>query len=360
MTTATAAGGVLARRYWLVALLVMIVTALHYVTAVHWHAAHGIYRRLYYFPIILAAFRGGWPAGLTTSLVVGALYLPHALGEVGHDPGSPLEKGLEMALYVAVGLVCGVLVTRQQRILRRLAETLAEKHRMETQLLRQARLAAVGRLSAGLAHEIRNPLASLKGAAEILADDRAPDDPRARMLGIIRTEAARLNDVLTRFLDFARPADREPRRCDLAAEARNVVELMRHRRGAADILGPSPQDPPAELLGDREQLRQLLVNLILNGVEAAGEGGRVEVAVSADGDRVRCVVADDGPGFDPDALRQLGTPFFTTKPEGTGLGLAASVRIAEDHGGALTVDESAARGARVVVDLPRAGRPGGR
>lgn len=343
------------RRYALVAFLVALVTLLHYNTAMHLHNAHGIYRRLYYFPIILAAFRGGWQGGLITALACIAAYLPHAMGRVGHDPGTPLEKNLEMMLYVAVGLVCGVLVTRRERTLAELGRTLEEKSRMEAELMRQTRMAAVGRLSAGLAHEIRNPLASIKGAAEILSDDAPAADPKVRLLNILKVEAVRLNDVLTRFLDFARPADRHPRRFDAAAEAREVVELLRHRNDATAWSAPTPDAGPITMTGDREQVRQLLLNLALNAGAAAGEGGSVAVRVRAHGPTVELTVEDDGPGFSEESLQNLGTPFFTTKDEGTGLGLAICHRIVEDHGGTLSVESATPHGARVTARLPRGG-----
>jgi len=341
------------RRWAPVATLVVLVSLLHYNTSMHLHAAHGIYRRLYYFPIILAAFRGGWQGGLVTALVCIAAYLPHSMGHVGHDPGTPLEKSLEMMLYVAVGLVCGLLVTRRERTLAELGRTLREKSRMETELVRQARLAAVGRLSAGLAHEIRNPLASIQGAAEILSDDAQPDDPKARLLNILRVEAGRLNDVLTRFLHFARPTDRDPRRFDVAAEVRDVAELLRHRWSSIDWSGPSADDAPVSMVGDREQIRQLLLNLALNAAEAAGDGGAVAMSAAAGAESIALTVTDDGPGFSPESLQNLGTPFFTTKEQGTGLGLAICQRIVDDHGGRLGVESREPRGARVTVTLPR-------
>ncbi|MEZ4387865.1 MAG: hypothetical protein R3D98_09860 [Candidatus Krumholzibacteriia bacterium] len=111
------------KSYGLIALMVLVVTLMHYNTAMHIHAAHGIYRRLYYFPIIIAAFRGGRTAGLATAVVVCAVYLPHAFGFIGFDPAPTLEKILEMALYVAVGLVAGVLEDRERRARRRLQDS---------------------------------------------------------------------------------------------------------------------------------------------------------------------------------------------------------------------------------------------
>ncbi len=350
-------------RYLLVALMVVVVTLMHYSTAIHLHGAHGIYRRLYYFPILFASFLGGWPAGLATSLIVCAVYLPHALGLIGLDPAPTLEKMLEMVLYVAVGLVAGILVSRQTRTQRSLeataadlSRTLDEKAAMEAELVRSARLAAVGRLSAGLAHEIRNPLASIQGAAEVMQDDFPAGHPKGRLLRVLVEETGRLNAVLTRFLAYARPQPARREVVDLRAEARRAVELIGHREGAPRLRGPDAGAAACPARGDGEQLRQVLLNVILNAAEAAGAGGRVTVSVAAEGERVVCVVEDDGPGFTREALENLGAPFFTTKPGGTGLGLAICHRIVEEHGGRLTAENLGAKGARVRIELPAADR----
>lgn len=353
------------RRYGLVALMVLVITLMHYNTAIHIHAAHGIYRRLYYFPIIIAAFRGGQQAGWWTAVIICLVYIPHAFGLIGFDPGSTLEKVLEMMLYLAVGLVTGKLEDRERRTRDHLRRTLDERERLQAELVRSERLAAVGQLSAGLAHEIRNPLASIKGAAEILGDstggDRADQtDGRSRMLAILKEETARLNEVLTRFLGFARPATEGASRFDLGDELRRLGDLLAHRPDAPRVSVRVPDGVhPCE--GDLTQIRQLLLNLGLNAAEAAGPkpGGAVTLALSRQGHELVITVADNGPGFSPEALRNLGTPFFTTRPGGTGLGLATSLRLARDHGGDLVVDPVDTDGARVVVRLPAAATTGG-
>ena len=348
------------RSYVLVALMVAVVTTMHYSTAMHIHAAHGIYRRLYYFPIIIAAFAGGRRAGLLTAMAVCALYIPHAFGAIGFDPAPTLEKVLEMILYLAVGLVTGVLEDRERRTRDSLQASLTERERLERELVRRERLAAVGQLSAGLAHEIRNPLASIKGAADVLQDDGQATGPAARMLAIIREETARLNDVLTRFLDFARPRPGEHGRLDMAAEVADVADLLAHR-DAAPAVRVEPADGPLPVRGDRTQLRQLLLNVGVNAAQAAGAApdGQVVLGAGRDGDRILVTVTDNGPGFTADAAASLGTPFFSTREGGTGLGLATSLRIARDHGGDLRVDADHAGGARVVISLPVAGDEGG-
>ena len=339
-------------------LLVALVTMLHYNTAIHIHAAHGIYRRLYYFPIILAAFRGGTVGGLGAALLVIALYIPHAMGLIGFDPANPVEKTLEMILYVAVGLLSGILVSRINAARDAMARTaddlqaaLDEKTAMEAELVRSTRLAAVGRLSAGLAHEIRNPLASIKGSAEVLSDDYPSEHPKSRMLVILLEEANRLNQVLTRFLTFARSEPGRPQAMDLVAEAREVAELTAHQEGAAAISVNEPPSSFGQVLANREQIRQVLLNLVLNASSAAGPTGRVEIAFQVSNECFSCLIQDDGPGFTPEAITQFGTPFFSTREGGTGLGLATSLRIVEDLGGALAVDPEFKGGARVILTL---------
>jgi len=347
----------LVRAYGLVALMVVLVTLMHYNTAMHIHAAHGIYRRLYYFPIIIAAFRGGRRAGLITSLTICALYIPHAFGWIGFDPAPTLEKVLEMILYVAVGLVTGTLEDRDRRSRDRLRASLDAQRRLQDALVQRERLAAVGQLSAGLAHEVRNPLASIQGAAEVLQDSARDDDPRRRMLAIIREETTRLNGVLTRFLAFARPGGQERAPLDLAEELDRLADLLDHRDRAPRLRVERPAGP-ALITGDRDRIRQLLLNLGLNAAEAAGPApaGEVVLGLQADAGRWLVSVTDNGPGFTEEALHNLGTPFFTTRDGGSGLGVAISLRTARDHGGDLWVDTAHRGGARVVVALPAGDR----
>ena len=348
----------LLRQYWLALLVVGLITLAHYNTAFHIHALHGIYRRLYYFPIIIAAFRGGTRGGLAFALMVCAVYLPHAMGKIGFDPGTPTEKSLEMVLYLAVGLLSGILVSRLNAARHRLEETathlqrtLDEKSAVENELVRSARMAAVGRLSAGLAHEIRNPLASIKGSAEVLADDYPTEHPKSRLLSILLEETGRLNTVLTRFLAFARSEPGELQAFDLVAEARAVVDLMAHQPDSAPVI-LTAENHTALARGNPEQVRQVILNLALNAASVASNSSQIEIIVDQVDGWSRCRVNDHGPGFDQEALENFGTPFYSTREGGTGLGLATSLRIVEDQGGSLKIDLEYRTGASVVLSLP--------
>jgi len=356
--------------------LILVISALHYLTphsGVHDHTTHataypwyinlhGIYRRLYYFPIVLAAFRGGPRGGEMAALLVIALYVPHATGWIGHDPGTAVEKILEIGLYLAMGLSTGVLVDRINAARSRLQHTaedlraaLNQKTAMEDELIRSARMATVGRLSAGLAHEIRNPLASIKGSADVLSDDYPAGHPKARLFRIMLEETARLNQVLTRFLTFARtePGERLP--FDLTAEATAVQELLNQRPHTATVVCRGETSLYA--LGNGEQIRQVLLNLLLNGTAAAGPTGQVCLNLTREQDRAICRISDTGPGFSAEAVANFGTPFFTTKSDGTGLGLATSLRLVEDLGGTLTIDPEHSAGACVVLTLAATNTP---
>ncbi len=356
------------RKYGLALGMILVISSLHYLTphgAGHvqegsspWYAnLHGIYRRLYYFPIILAAFRGGRRGGELSALLVIIMYIPHATGRIGHDPGTPVEKFLEMILYLGIGLVTGILVERINAARKHVQQTaedlraaLHEKTAMEAELVRSARLAAVGRLSAGLAHEIRNPLASIQGSAEVLGDDFPDGHPKAGLFRIMLDETARLNGVLTRFLEFARSEPGEREIFDLTKEAQAVQQLITMQDDEVRVEVSGVEQLMA--LGNRQQIRQVLLNLGLNAVAAAGPDGRVRLVLERNETDAVCRVNDSGPGFSDEAIENFGTPFFSTKPAGTGLGLATSLRIVEDLGGTLQVDQEHQSGGSVKLTLP--------
>jgi two-component system sensor histidine kinase PilS (NtrC family) len=243
---------------------------------------------------------------------------------------------------------------------------------MEGELRRQERLAAVGQLSAHLAHEIRNPLAAISGSIQVL-DATLPcsvkDDETRRLLDIAVREADRLNRLITDFLQFARPGPSKRTTVSVALVVEEVLHML------DSVCPPSVRvslDAPRELrvLADENQLRQLLWNLLLNALQALPDGGSVDVTVAqvpaqapAAGDRraaeegtrwVEIEVADTGAGIPEDVLDHIFDPFFTTKKEGTGLGLATVHRIVEGHGGHLAVESVVGAGTRFRIRLPHA------
>jgi two-component system sensor histidine kinase PilS (NtrC family) len=241
-------------------------------------------------------------------------------------------------------------------------QDLTELRAMEVRLGRSERLADLGQVAAGLAHELRNPLASMMGSVELLRASSLGEEDR-RLLDIVLREGGRLAQLVTEFLAFARPAPLRRAPVDVAVLAAETLEAFSHDP-AATGLTLERRLSPAPVQADADQLRQVLWNLLVNAAQALasgaaqGGGGRIEVACSAGEEGgATLVVSDDGPGIDPEDRAHLFTPFFTTKPEGTGLGLATIHRIVDAHGGSVTVEGERGRGARFTVRLPAAGAP---
>ncbi len=227
---------------------------------------------------------------------------------------------------------------------------------MELRVQRSERLADLGRVAAGLAHELRNPLASMAGSVELLKSAPGLRDPEARLMEIVLREAARLEQLVAAFLDFSRPAPPRRERVDLGRSLAETLEVFANDPATGRVRVVRTLAPTLAWC-DPDQVRQVFWNLLANAAHAAGSTGapgEVRVECGPEGDSARVVVEDDGPGISPADLKQLFTPFFTTKEGGTGLGLATVQRIVDAHGGAVSVDSAPGQGTRFTVRLPSA------
>ncbi len=244
-------------------------------------------------------------------------------------------------------------------------QDLTELKRMEIAVARAERLASIGRLSAAIAHEIRNPLASISGSIEILRDQPGTDPESRQLMDIAVREVDRLNALVTSLLDYARPRTEDPRRVTLADEVSEIVGAFeRERRDARQPIQVALQ-AEAEIAVEAAggQLRQIIWNLLRNAAEAMPEGGTITVSVtheleSTDAGRWRplaiLTVADTGSGIPKSDLDRIFEPFFSTKSGGTGLGLATVARIVDDHHGTIEVTSEVGRGTAVTIRLPAA------
>ena len=323
--------------------LVLLITAFHYGTDAHHISAHNVYRRLYYLPILVAAFAGGLRGGLLTALIACALYIPHAFLVMHGDPSPTIDKLMEMLLFLVVGALAGLLVSQRDRAQERVEAALRERDELERELVRAGKLSAVGEVAAGLAHEIRNPLASIMGSAEALGKEFPEDHRKHRISQLMLREIERLDRVIRCFLEFARPATPQRRDIDLMSLVEGLQSLVDHRTSSVDIVLPEPRR--AQVFADPDQATQVLLNLLLNGLEAVeGEGATGEVRIRFDDRMVGkrpylCVgIQDSGPGIPEKFLESIFDPYFTTKANGTGLGLSLSSRIMEAHDGFLHVE----------------------
>jgi two-component system sensor histidine kinase HydH len=356
--------------------VIALITVGHDLTPLSRQAQHDMLIRLYYFPIALGGLWFGLKGGLGTAALITLVYLPHVL-IVDHGP---MTTGylLEIPIFLAVGLLIGLVVDRQEHYRRGLeiqAETLAQSHRemqeqtrllleKETQLRRADRLSALGQLSAGLAHEIRNPLGSIKGAVEILQDDFPPGHPKAEFYAILLKEVERLNGVLTNFLSFTRPVTPHLAPLDVRAVLTALEGLISGQARAHRVqIFTSFHAGPSRVMADETLLKQAFLNIMLNALEAMPEGGDLAISTrlspeGATGGRpewVEAVFDDTGPGIQEDDLGRIFDPFFTTKKDGTGLGLAITHRIIETHHGTIQVMSQRGKGTTFVVSLPLEG-----
>ncbi|MFM7200264.1 MAG: ATP-binding protein [Myxococcota bacterium] len=240
-----------------------------------------------------------------------------------------------------------------------LIEDLTRIKLLEQKARRDDRLKVVNRLSAGLAHELRNPLASISGSIQVLRDELDLRDENRTLMDIVVRETDRLNALLTDFLQYVKPSQQERHPLDLERVLREVVEALRYNpRCARTVRFEISCHHQQTLLADPGQLRQVLWNLALNAVEVMPDGGLVELrtrdlpATPEEPARIELTVADTGPGVDEQQLERLFDPFFTTKPGGTGLGLSVVEKIIQGHDGAVRVRRRPEGGTLFEVLLP--------
>ena len=225
---------------------------------------------------------------------------------------------------------------------------LQESH--EKQIQQADKLATVGELAAGIAHEIRNPLAGIAAAVEVLAEKRDSQD--REITEEIQAQVKRLNTTLSDLLNFARPREPEIAPCNLADLAHRMLALVRPdaQKHKIQIVEEIPADLPA-VSADATQIQQALLNLLLNATQAMPEGGTLTVKAVAVAQRVRLTIQDTGGGIAPEIREKIFSPFFTTKHRGTGLGLAITRTIMEKHGGTIAVDSQVGRGTMFTLEF---------
>jgi two-component system sensor histidine kinase PilS (NtrC family) len=251
-------------------------------------------------------------------------------------------------LFSETGETTGLVITFQD---------LTEVRSLEEAARRQDRLAAVGRVAAGIAHEIRNPLASMRGSIQVLRSDLDGDSSQAQLMGIILRESDRLNQIIADFLTYARPRNTQLALIDLREPLNETFTLLRHSPEIRDghILEEALPDEPVMVSADASQLKQVFWNLSRNALQAMPEGGRLRAELQrAAGGRIRITFKDTGLGMTPEQVEHLFEPFSSSTTGGTGLGLSIVYQIIRDHGGTINVRSREGQGTTITVELPGA------
>lgn len=322
--------------------------------------AHNILHHLNFLPLMIAGMLFGWRGASMAALFAALLNTPLIVRHWVEWPLDAKDQVVELVIFSAAGLIAGYLSDLERAQRKNLEETRQQLEDVYLELRenlaamkRAERLSAAGQLAASLAHEIRNPLASISGAAGILQRGAARPEYLHDSLEIIQTECQRLNKLLTGFLNFAKPRSPRLQSTDVNALVLSVVSLASHRAETCGIrIFYDRGSEPHEIACDPEQLRQVLLNLVINAIEASTAGTTVHLRTRMEKRKLLIEVEDGGSGIPADVADHIFDPFFTTKPDGTGLGLAISSMIATQHGGTLSFHDNDKGGTTFQIDLP--------
>ena len=347
--------------------MVVALAVFTWIVPPHAMVLHNILHHLNILPFMLAGMIFGWRAALKTLLLATVLQAPSIYRHWHRMPLDAQDQIVELSTFGAAGVIAGVVADRErmqrqrtEMTKRELEQVYRELQENVDQMKKTERLTAAGELAASLAHEIRNPLASISGAAGILARGQAPPASREECLDILTRESQRLNKLLTNFLDFARPRLPRFQHTETVSIIQSVATLARHAavRKEVELLVETPPRLP-EIECDAEQIKQVLLNLVLNAVQATEGPGSVRIRGSSTHDHLCVEVTDRGPGISQAQLDRVFDPFFTTKENGTGLGLAIAANIVAQHDGRLSGRVEEGRGMTFRMELPFR-RPAGR
>ena len=343
------------------------IASLHFVTDPTHLALHELYNYLCYVPIIFGAYWYGAWGGIAAAALTSAAFIPHIRAAWAGNQAYSASLYAQVVVFHVLGLTIGLLAQAQAKLTssyRTAASSLERANRelrdSQEHLRRADRLSALGEIAAGLAHEIRNPLAGVKGALEIIVSRVAAGTPEAEFAEIGGNELARLEGLVTEFLTYARPHDPALRPSDVHEIVERVAALLgpqAERKSVILVFERPAAFPPLSL--DPEQFTQVIFNVALNAIQATAAGGHVHIREYVEPGWGVIEVIDEGSGIAPEHALRLFDPFFTTKPRGTGLGLAISQRIVTAHRGTIEALSGSPSGTIFRIRLPLPDGPAG-
>ncbi|MBT3311432.1 MAG: GHKL domain-containing protein [Desulfobacterales bacterium] len=340
---------------------VLLIGFLHFFTPGHLVFYHNTYRRLSYFPITIGAIWFGVKGGVFLALLTSIAFIPHILLFIGQGPEAYFSELTEIVLYIAAGIVVGIISGRESRLrekykklsekLKRSYDRLQEQSELlidaEEQLGTSRKLSVLGRLSASLAHEIKNPLGSIRGTAEILLDEFPDDHPKHEFVAILLEEVSRLNSSVDDVLQYCR--GQKPEKTTQLEPLSKVIEHV------SNLIGNNLNEKSITLIiedmnsigafpVDAKRLSTVFLNIILNSIDAIPEKGEIRITFLEKETGILIQISDNGKGVPSRDHEKVFEPFFTSKDEGTGLGLAISKIIVESYGGSIYISDKSDTG----------------
>jgi len=315
----------------------------------HSHLMHAIHGRLCYIPIVLSAFWFGIRGGLTTALIISFFSLIYINIRPVNEAHELFGELTEIAFYFAIGGFSGILLEAERSARRK-------KEEAERKLAQAERLSLVGQMVTSIAHEVKNPLGSIKGAVQILKDGQTPEKDREEFATIIEKEVNRLDGVVQDYLSFSRSTpsiQSDLNLCEILSAVSRQIKYQCDQGGIHIKLHTSEN---AAITGDPNRLHQLFLNIILNSIQAMPQGGEIEIKCEKisdeNGNRLKVAVVDSGIGISEDNLKKIFEPFYSTKTHGTGLGLATAKTIVDEHEGRIAVKSELGKGTTILLEFP--------
>ena len=322
-------------------------------------SAHNVLHHLNFLPLMIAGMLFGLRGAIIAALAAGAVNGPFIAHHWSEWPLDAKDQIVELSIFSVAGFIAGYLSDREAVHRNKLEQTQEKLEQVYLELRenisamnKAERLSAVGQMAASLAHEIRNPLASISGAAGILGRGTAPSEYLNDSLDIIQKESKRLNKLLTNFLNFAKPRSPRIQRTGANELLLSVISLASHSAELKGVTLVHHSATDEDIACDPEQMKQVLLNLVINSIEASPAGTKIQLSTIVRGDRILIEVEDAGEGISEEDTPHIFEPFFTTKPNGTGLGLAISSMIVAQHGGTLSFSRNANNGTTMHIEVP--------
>jgi len=311
----------------------------------HVHLLHILHGRFCYIPIVISASWFGLRGGILSAGLISLLVLPYIFDQ-NLDSQEFVREIVELVFYFAIGILTGALFDR---------ELFSRKKHQEAQLQleRSQKLSLVGKIAAGVAHEIKNPLASIKGAFEIIFNKKTSDKDKEEFQGIIVSEIKRIDNTVKEFLNFARPKEATLEKLDLSKTINDCLKQIDIQAASLKINISGSIEQDVLILGDQEKIHQAVLNLLLNSIDASEPDSTIEIELKQKNEKdVILAIHDNGEGIEKAALDRIFDPFFTTKTTGTGLGLPIVKSIIENHNGSIRIESKRNEGANVYIEIP--------